>query len=420
MKDFSSKNRQVLLGLAASLLTVIMGLSLWGCNTFGTRIAGTPEIGRFEADPAVFGEYYPLQYAAYLRNKEMISTAYGGSEPYDYLEKYPYLERIYEGIGFSIDYKRSRGHIYSLEDTLKTERGKPGGACLTCKSGDVPRLLDEYGVSFYAEDFETISAKSAYPISCVDCHAPETMELRISRPSLGKALERKGQDLEELTRDDYSSLVCAQCHVEYYFAPGTLEVTFPWDEGFKVDEVEQYFTKQEFTDWFHPTAGTKLVKIQHPEYEMYQGSVHQRLGVSCADCHMPVMEKDGETYPSHWWTSPVHHLEESCSSCHGNDMAALQQRVESVQETVYKLQNEVAYLLVDALDALDAAAKNGTDETVLEEARSLYRKAHIRWDWVFVENSTGFHNRSAATDSLEAAGQYARNVLKLLEKHNQD
>lgn len=37
---------------------------------------------------------HPEVYATYLSNDEMESTTYGGSEPIDYLEKYPYLRVI--------------------------------------------------------------------------------------------------------------------------------------------------------------------------------------------------------------------------------------------------------------------------------------------------------------------------------------
>lgn len=403
------------LAIIVCSLTVLAGVGLWGCATTDPAVEPPVDLDPLEADPAVVGQHYPLQYASYLKNETMQRTRFGGSEPYDYLEKYPALLDIYEGIGFSIEYRRSRGHVYSLEDTLNTGRGKPGGACLTCKSGDVPRLLEEYGERFYAADFQTLAAESQFPVSCVDCHNPSTMELRISRPPLIKALERQGQNLDELTRDDFRSLVCAQCHVEYYFEPETLEVTFPWDEGLDIDSMEKYFADRQFTDWYHPTARVDLVKIQHPEYELYQGSVHDRLGLACADCHMPVMEAEGERYPSHWWTSPVHHLGESCGRCHGANTEALKTRMETVQEEIYEMQNEVAWLLVDAIKALEAAAENNREEAVLEEARAAYQKAHIRWDWIFVENSTGYHNSQAARESLTAAREYARQVLEILQ-----
>jgi nitrite reductase (cytochrome c-552) len=37
------------------------------------------------------------------------------------------------------------------------------------------------------------------------------------------------------------SLVCAQCHVEYYFKGEGKLVTYPWDKGLKVEQIEAYY-----------------------------------------------------------------------------------------------------------------------------------------------------------------------------------
>ena len=86
---------------------------------------------------------HPDQYQSYLRNAEMVQTTFGGSEPYDYLEKYPELRTIYEGVGFDIDYLRARGHIYALEDVINTGRNKAGASCLACKTADYVAMEEE-------------------------------------------------------------------------------------------------------------------------------------------------------------------------------------------------------------------------------------------------------------------------------------
>ena len=55
------------------------------------------------------------------------------------------------------------------------------------------------------------------PIGCGDCHDNETMALKISRPAFVEAFERQGKDMKDFSRQEMRSLVCAQCHVEYYF-----------------------------------------------------------------------------------------------------------------------------------------------------------------------------------------------------------
>ena len=69
------------------------------------------------------------------------------------------------------------------------------------------------------------------PIGCSDCHDSETMNLHISRPALREAFARQGKNIDEATPQEMRSLVCAQCHVEYYFRKSDNYLTFPWDKG---------------------------------------------------------------------------------------------------------------------------------------------------------------------------------------------
>ena len=47
------------------------------------------------------------------------------------------------------------------------------------------------------------------------------------------------------------SLVCAQCHTEYYFQKGTNYLTFPQDSGVTVEAMEKYYDKIGFYDYIH-------------------------------------------------------------------------------------------------------------------------------------------------------------------------
>ena len=84
------------------------------------------------------------------------------------------------------------------------------------------------------------------------------------------------------------SLVCGQCHVEYYFkGPGKI-VTYPWANGLKVEEIEAYYDERKASrTGSTPRPGTKVLKAQHPEFELWSQGIHARAGVACADCHMP-------------------------------------------------------------------------------------------------------------------------------------
>jgi nitrite reductase (cytochrome c-552) len=44
------------------------------------------------------------------------------------------------------------------------------------------------------------------------------MKLIVTNPALEEALEEQGKDWRTFTRLEMRTIVCANCHVEYYFA----------------------------------------------------------------------------------------------------------------------------------------------------------------------------------------------------------
>lgn len=355
-------------------------------------------------------EEHPEIYASYLENSEMEETTYGGSVPIDYLEKYPYLKVLYEGNSFSVEYLRARGHTYALEDIIHTERSKPGASCLSCKTSGFLELVEEHGEEAHAMVFEDVDKREMETISCYDCHKNEPGVITITREHLNTALE--GIDGEFKDGD----LVCAQCHVEYYLHPETKEVIMPSVNGLTPAEMMAYYDEADYSDWVHPSSGAELLKVQHPEWETYQGSIHNNMGVTCIACHMPDMEgADGEKLPAHQWTSPLKTIEASCLGCHQDYTAeSLTKRVEDLQGAVEEKMNETALLIVDLIDALKTAESDGITEDKIVEARQLHREAQWYWDFVFVENSEGFHNNAKSHELLDLSRSLTEEALSIL------
>ena len=75
-----------------------------------------------------------------------------------YLEQDPYLVNIYEGYGFAKDYGSARGHEYTLADVAKTERPHAKANCLTCKTPNFAKLVNDLGVSVYSMPFDEVMA----------------------------------------------------------------------------------------------------------------------------------------------------------------------------------------------------------------------------------------------------------------------
>lgn len=359
---------------------------------------------------------HPDIYASYMANSDMVKTTYGGSEPIDYLEEYPNLKVFYDGYGFSKEYLRARGHVYALEDVINTARPKAGASCLSCKTADFTEELAKGGVSVNTMDFQVFVDEhpDMTTISCYDCHRNTPGVVDLTRAHLTKALESVDGEIST------GNLACAQCHVEYYMEAETKEVILPWKIGFDTDSMLAYYDDEEFKDWVHPTTGASMLKAQHPEFETFQGSIHYNFGVSCTDCHMPEIEGD-KNLKSHHWTSPLlsdEGLEASCARCHGDEPKDRIAAVEAVQKGVYNKTNEVSDLLADYVNRLSKAVEAGDiKEEDLANLQDIHRKAQFKWDFVFVENSEGFHNSALAHGNLDSARKLLEEGIKILEDY---
>ncbi|MFO8066412.1 MAG: ammonia-forming cytochrome c nitrite reductase [Bacteroidales bacterium] len=357
-------------------------------------------IAEWEPDNAVWGENFPRQYQAYLQTLDTnFASKHGGSKMIDYLEKYPEMVVMWAGYAFSRDYNQGRGHYYAITDihnTLRTDVPQPG-TCWTCKSTDVPRLMNEIGAEkFYSSTWAELGPEINHPIGCQDCHDPETMNLRITRPALVEAFQRRGEDIANASLQEMRSLVCAQCHVEYYFKGEGKYLTFPWDDGLIADSMEYYYDKVEHVDWTHALSKTPMLKAQHPDYELYKTGIHARRGVSCADCHMPYKREGGVKFTDHHISSPLDNIANSCQVCHREGEEELRQTVYDIQSKISEMrricETNLAKTHIEAKNAWD----NGATEEEMNSILTLIRHAQWRWDWVAASNSMGVHSPAEA------------------------
>jgi nitrite reductase (cytochrome c-552) len=370
-------------------------------------------IAETELDPAVWGINFPAQFDSFSKTKEdTASTAFGGSKPVNKLELYPQLKRLWSGYAFSVDFNEERGHFYALTDQKQTKRQevvKQPGACANCHAAEAPQLIASMGwETFNKTPYAELSDKLHLGTSCADCHDPKSMALRITRPGFANAMQVRGVDVSKATRQEMRTYVCAQCHVEYYFAGDNKVLTFPWKNGTTIDDIDKYYEEIGFTDWKHKESEAPMIKIQHPEFELYTTSLHYKSGVTCADCHMPYVREGSRKVSDHWLRSPVFHVNESCQTCHKQDEAALLDRITTAQSKTASLLRSTEQALLDAMDAIVAAKAAGATDEQLKDARWLHRKGQMRWDFIFSENSTGFHSPQEAARVLANAADYAR------------
>ncbi|MCA9408570.1 MAG: ammonia-forming cytochrome c nitrite reductase subunit c552 [Candidatus Omnitrophica bacterium] len=415
------------------------------------------EVTEDDTDPKLWGTNWPKQYESYLLTSLSTKTRFGGhggSEalPEEKIERDPWLKRMFLGYAFSIDYRDRRGHAYMLQDQEETQRQtKPqSGSCLHCHASVMPlyrKLGDGDAMAGFKEThkipYKELNAMlhemegGAHPVSCVDCHDPNTMQLRVTRPgfingiqALAKSnvslpqmpsIERWRESKQEgkydpntmASRTEMRSFVCAQCHVEYYCS-SAFPLTFPWGEGLKVEEQERFWNNtklpdgKRFFDYKHAESGAEILKAQHPEFELWSQGIHARSGVACADCHMPY-QRDGATKVSdHWVRSPLLNVNRACQTCHHIEEKEILARVDAIQDRNYQLLQRGGQAITDLLDAVKAAKEQGASPEQLNDALELQRKAQWRLDFIAAENSMGFHAPQEAARILGEAIDYAR------------
>jgi len=375
-------------------------------------------------DPAVWGKNFPMQYDDYRRTVDMVRTRHGGSDALprtptqadprsivsqSKIEEDTRLKRMWAGYAFAADFREERGHAYMLEDQAYTERqrvAKQPGACLNCHAsmytayrkvgdGDPFAGFAKLCAMPYAEAAKHVE----HPISCIDCHDPTTMALRVSRPAFIEGMRNlkasqgvKDYDVNrDATRQEMRSFVCGQCHVEYYFKGSEKRLTYPWHNGLKVEQIAAYYDNAGFKDWTHADTGAPALKAQHPEFEMWNQGIHARSGVACADCHMPYKREGAHKISTHHVRSPLLDINRSCQTCHKWPEQELRARVETIQDRTYKLRNVAMDALMELIDDLKAAKAAGAGDEQLKVAREAQRHAQFYLDFVEAENSTGFH-----------------------------
>lgn len=411
------------------------------------------EINEGTIDPAEWGKNYPRQYDSYKRTVDIVRTRYGGSEAFSHIaERDSMWEKLWAGYAFSVEYNEDRGHAYMLSDqehVARVTRFKQPGACLHCHSSVLPAYRkvgrelgadpqDQWDVLMrgflavnampYAEARKLVE----HPISCIDCHDPSNMQLRITRPGFLNGIRafassddpaphlpsierwRRGNRSREYdpnrdaSRQEMRSFVCGQCHVEYYFKGDSKTLTYPWHNGLKMEQIEAYYDGLGYKDWMHRVDSAPLLKAQHPEFEMWSQGIHARSGVACADCHMPYMREGAIKVSDHHVRSPLLNVARACQTCHRFPESEILARAQIIQDRNKALLTRAEDATLAALNAIRAAMEAGAGDEALRAARQLHRKAQWRLDFVSAENSMGFHAPQEAARILAEAVDYAR------------
>jgi nitrite reductase (cytochrome c-552) len=414
---------------------------------------------------------FPREFDSWKKTRETtgnneFKSRYLGNNEEDVLQERPNMVILWAGYAFSRDYSAPRGHWYTLHDMRKSLRtGAPGvakdkegnllpagigpgkqdlqpGTCWTCKSPDVPRMMQEIGLEkYYGSSWSDLGKEIVNPLGCADCHDPKTMNLSISRPALVEAYKRGGRDITKATPNEMRSLVCAQCHVEYYFAEGgSRYLTFPWDLGnwkkegdpfISVEEMEKYYdqpifgeNQKPYADWTHALSKAPMLKAQHPDWELWAMGTHGKRGVSCADCHLPYVVEGGVKYTDHQIMSPLKNVARTCQTCHRDSEEKLKGYVYDHQDKILEIRDRVELELAKAhimTKVLLDSGKVTADSAEIKPVHQLIREAGWRWDYGVASHGGPFHAPVETARILSAALERSLltqiEVQKLLTKY---
>jgi len=386
----------------------------------------TGTIADGDYDPANWGKLYPLEYDSWLKSKDpnapglsKYRKGWTGGEKFDKLSEYPFMALLFNGWGFGVEYNEIRGHHYMLIDQLEIDpsRLKAGGVCLTCKSPFASKLQKEMGINYFKDPYLEVHAKipaqfQRMGVTCIDCHDNKTMDLKLERWTLNKALKDMGFDAAAATRQEKRSLVCAQCHVTYVIPKDqemkSVGVFFPW-QGSKFGDIsvenviKVIKSDPAHLEWKQNVTGFKVGFSRHPEFEVYsKNSVHWNANVACADCHMQYMRVGANKISNHNVGSPLIQGMVACQQCHAESADWLKAQVIAIQDRTTSLLNRAGYStavaakLFEAVHKAQAAGKN-IDKGLYDQAKDLYLEAFYRLNYIGAENSVGFHNPTEAT-----------------------
>lgn len=425
-------------------------------------------------DFAIWGKNFPSHLDDFLKTRDEFHTPteFGGSLPYSKLIRYPALTSLWGGYAFAFDFNEERGHFYSQIDQMETKRndkeflnahglkafkGQPG-TCMNCHSGWMPNLyktigFDKINATPYFTLIDELKKQHGDTIhgakmggTCADCHAPDDMSLRVTRVAFINAMVDRGFVKDEkhglqASRNEMRGFVCQQCHDEYYFRGAGNTLVYPWKfwkkgEPFRIEMLDKYYDEVRqagifMQDWIHKDTKAPMIKIQHPETELSSSGIHARSGVSCADCHMPYKSSGATKITDHFIRSPLENINASCKACHAQSEKVLLERVKVIQRSTASSLRDAESALLDLIAdtkkarellgkhkdfaSLDSKAKEDRLQEVLEEVLNNHRKASLRWDFIFSENSTGFHSPQESTRVLAQSIDLSRQGQAILQ-----
>lgn len=308
----------------------------------------------------------------------------------DWKDKYPDIYQSYRN-GFSnFKTKDNLSHSHAmLRQNSERSAGLWLGAngrmgCLSCKTADILPLYEQYGDALWSMDYMDFRDQITEFWGCYVCHENDP------EGTLTGTLPYKLLDTAYFDSLAPADASCGQCHniLDGYTRrliniPGnSLENFDPYRYGIDAEGILKAFLEDGDKMSVDADGVEFFNEAGHPDVEIFQGTTHQSLGLTCASCHMPkVTNESGKEFTSHDASgSPLKNeaAMQFCLTCHkGQGIETTEAMVTFVQGK----QGELAATYKDAKAARDklhdlivAGTANGDID---KQAREIYIKA--RW-----------------------------------------
>jgi nitrite reductase (cytochrome c-552) len=395
------------------LFALLLVAGIAGCASFTTGGKGVEGNSEESLGEAVynsdFARIYPLEYASFLR---------GG------------LALEEDGLVHSHASLR-----YRVETDAKIE--ETGLACVSCKSADFNDIYARRGDEVFSRSYAGNQGEVIDFWSCRGCH-PTGNPYDGAQAALVAFTTLGGSYAEGLNP---KNAACGQCHnaicdyTRYIVGNSgkSLADFNPYRYGSDANSLRRAMLEDGMVSEYQPELDVSVAYIGHPDIELFNGSVHESRGLTCASCHMPVQQSpDGQTYHSHDSSdSPLNNeaAMQSCLPCHSEQgiTDSLQMR-----EFVRRAQDELAELeeqtqgeidqLKQAIIAINARADAGQPDTAaaLDFARQAYADAsfYLSFQRASAElaGTKVAHNPQAMRDYLAQASQLCQQGLASLRE----
>ena len=431
------RGKTIVLWAAAAAMTV-GALGALGCaQPSGEGASAVDASAEAQAGTVEYwAQKYPDQYNSIFTNKTRDGVTHG----HDALVSICEAPVVRVPVGSGAFLQDDEGHFlidgftYDAESGIYiiSTTGNPADngiyqSCVACKSSRFNELYAQNPLGAFTEGYtaEAAAVVDKQYWDCAMCHSDEPgQSLGANGVYFTAMLGDRGQDISA------GDAACGQCHNSFDYermvtAGDDIYSFDPYRYGFDADSLLRA-ALEDGLQGVDEESGVEEVMVFHPEFEFFQNSVHDSMGLDCTSCHMPkTVNADGEQFTNHDASaSPLENPDALavCLGCHQSqgitDADAMVKMVRGKQAEAAQAEVSLTGKLEKLKDAIaDAKAAGATDES-LAQARDAYTKAYYYLNYVtgrYADDGVKVaHNPVGTFDYLSRADRLTDDALASL------